>query len=198
MTGRVITFWLGLGSRYSYLAGTQLSAFEARTGARFDWQPVNSVRLIQRANEGASPFDVPSPRGQYDLAWRDQDARRWADYYGVPYRTPDLRELDLDAGAVACWSASEAEGRAAIARALHKLIFVAGQRPDKTAIAKILQAQGIEPGGEPARRRHEAAMDKEMAAGVFGVPSFEIDDKLFWGNDRLILLENYLQTGSGA
>ena len=28
--------------------------------------------------------------------------------------------------------------------------------------------------------------------GAFGVPTFFIDDRMFWGNDRLVLLEHYL------
>jgi len=28
--------------------------------------------------------------------------------------------------------------------------------------------------------------------GAFGVPTFFIDDAMFWGNDRLVLLENHL------
>jgi 2-hydroxychromene-2-carboxylate isomerase len=27
---------------------------------------------------------------------------------------------------------------------------------------------------------------------VFGVPTFVVDGELFWGNDRLVLLEHYL------
>ena len=35
-------------------------------------------------------------------------------------------------------------------------------------------------------------LDEAVAKGVFGVPTFVLGDRLFWGNDRLILLEHAL------
>ena len=32
-----------------------------------------------------------------------------------------------------------------------------------------------------------------IAKGIFGVPSFAVDDKLFWGLDALPMLRDYLQ-----
>ena len=30
--------------------------------------------------------------------------------------------------------------------------------------------------------------------GAFGVPTFFVDDRMFWGNDRLVLVRHYLRT----
>ena len=30
--------------------------------------------------------------------------------------------------------------------------------------------------------------------GVFGVPTFFVGDRMFWGNDRLVLVRHYLMT----
>jgi len=45
-----------------------------------------------------------------------------------------------------------------------------------------------------------AAVDERVTAsarraferGAFGVPTFFVGDEMFWGNDRLVLLEHYL------
>lgn len=42
-----------------------------------------------------------------------------------------------------------------------------------------------------ARLREET--EQAIAQGVFGVPTFVIDDELFWGNDQLEHIELYLQ-----
>ena len=51
-----VTFYFGPGSRYSYLASTQLPRISEETGARFIWRAVYSPELIARA--GSDPFQA--------------------------------------------------------------------------------------------------------------------------------------------
>ena len=37
--------------------------------------------------------------------------------------------------------------------------------------------------------------EQAIAQGVFGVPTFAVDDKLFWGLDSLTMLRDYLLGG---
>jgi hypothetical protein len=37
------------------------------------------------------------------------------------------------------------------------------------------------------------ATNAAIAAGLFGVPTFAVDDKLFWGFDALPMLRDYLR-----
>ena len=77
-----VDFFFGIGSRYSYLAATQLPRVEAEAGAVFRWRTVFSPDLIERA--GGDPFDRDRARGQYRPGYRAQDAVRWAPVLGVP------------------------------------------------------------------------------------------------------------------
>lgn len=45
----------------------------------------------------------------------------------------------------------------------------------------------------PGRREHQAIRDEAEATGVFGVPTFVLDDELFWGGDRFSDLAERLQ-----
>ena len=100
----LVDFYFGVGSRYSYLASTQLSTFEAETGARFNWLAVDSARLI--AARGHNPFTAPNCVGQYDWAYWQADAEAWAALYGVPFREPHGRiALDPDLLSLACTAA---------------------------------------------------------------------------------------------
>ena len=63
-----VDFYFGVGSRYSYLAATQLRSLEAETGARFNWLAVDSTRLI--ATRGDNPFAAPDGAGQYNQGLR--------------------------------------------------------------------------------------------------------------------------------
>jgi 2-hydroxychromene-2-carboxylate isomerase len=54
-----IDFYYSIGSRYSYLASTQINALKEETGCHVEWHPINSVRLIaQRKN---NPFVEGKP-----------------------------------------------------------------------------------------------------------------------------------------
>lgn len=60
----MVDFYYSIGSRYSYLASTQIAALEKETGCRVAWYPVNSLRLIDQ--RGVSPFKGEPVSGQYE------------------------------------------------------------------------------------------------------------------------------------
>ena len=82
-----VDFFYGIGSRYSYLASTQLDRLAAETGCGIRWRPLYSGDLF--AARRRDPFQGDPVSGQYDWAYRRRDAERWAAYYGVLYREPD-------------------------------------------------------------------------------------------------------------
>ena len=45
-----------------------------------------------------------------------------------------------------------------------------------------------DPAGEPVKALLKANTDEAIARGLFGVPTFAVDDKLFWGFDALPML----------
>jgi 2-hydroxychromene-2-carboxylate isomerase len=99
-----VRFYYGLGSRYSYLASTQIERLAAETGCRVRWRPLYSGDLF--AARGTDPFAGPPLSGQYDWAYRRADAEAWADYYDVPYREPDDVRCDPRRLALACTAAA--------------------------------------------------------------------------------------------
>ena len=128
MTGwRSVQFFFGIGSRYSYLAATQLPKLAAETGARFLWRPLHSRELIARA--GPDPFRAELERGQYGPAYRSRDAMRWARYYGVPYVEPVWEGVDWKALALACIAADRLGAGEAFATALFAQCFGQGSPP---------------------------------------------------------------------
>src|SRR5918911_3910963 len=84
----VVDVYLGLDSRYSYLASTQFDFVAIETGAAFHWIPVATGDLFE---PGRSPFRMPPPSPVYDWPYRHDDARTWGEYYGVPFREPMYR-----------------------------------------------------------------------------------------------------------
>lgn len=196
---RRVDFFFGLGSRYSYLAATQVPALARETGATFTWRPLYSSLLIERA--GPDPFVPEVRRGQYDPAYRAQDAQRWGRYYGVPYREPDWPAIDWQQLAFACVAAELLGAAEPMARALFALCFEQGGAQFDQAVLTELAVQAGAPaedfrlllGSAEVEARHEQNMADALAAGAFGVPSFVVGGELFWGQDRLPLLRHHLK-----
>ncbi len=198
-----IKAYLGLGSRYSYLASTQLDRIASETGADFDWIPVNSIDLIKRARPDGSPFDQSVLAGQYAPKFREQDAKRWAAHYKVAYVEPRISLIPSNALALACWCQPNPEERRALIEAIYKAVFVDGIEMSISALEAISGDFGVTAdaiadalkGGE-ASVLHENATKSALKEGAFGVPTFVCLGELFWGNDRLLLLENHIRTAS--
>jgi 2-hydroxychromene-2-carboxylate isomerase len=198
-----VDFYYGIGSRYSYLASTQLDRLAAETGCEIRWRPLYSGDLF--AARGVDPFAGTPVSGQYDWAYRKRDAERWAGYYGVPYREPDDVRFDPRRLALACIVAVQLGAVAAFSRLLFRALFVEGVSPlDDDACARLAMVAGLEQRRfrvaleQPDTAAHLAAtVEQALASGVFGVPSFVVGDEVYWGNDRLPLLRHALaRTGA--
>ena len=71
---------------------------------------------------------------------------------------------------------------------------------DDQVLAELVAQSGLpderlQQSHDPAvQARYEANTRQAIDAGVFGAPSFIIDDELFWGQDRLDFVERKLQS----
>jgi 2-hydroxychromene-2-carboxylate isomerase len=194
---KTVEFFYGIGSRYSYLASSQMEKLERDTGATVRWRPLYSGLLMER--RGMDPFKGAPASGQYEPAYRTRDVARWASLYGLPFHDPDWDALDWERLALAAVAADRLGGVVPFTRNLYDAVFGSGVAPKTDAkLARIADSSGLE--GEFLRliddaethKHHERTIDDALAAGVFGVPSFVVDGELFWGNDRLILLRHHL------
>jgi 2-hydroxychromene-2-carboxylate isomerase len=92
-TPQIVEFFFAPGSRYSYLAASQIGKLEADTGCRVAWRPVYGPDM--RALRGRDPFAREPVSGQYEWSYRRADAELWADFYGIPFREPPSRDIDF-------------------------------------------------------------------------------------------------------
>ena len=198
-----VSFYYGLGSRYSYLASTQIERLEVDTGCRVLWRPLFSGDLFRA--RGADPFAGAPVSGQYDWAYRRFDAECWADYYGVLYREPDDVRRDPRRLALACTAAARLGAVEAFSHRLFQAVFVAGAATlDDPACVRIASEIGLDPETFEAALDDpetaaalEATVAEALAAGVFGVPSFVVAGRVYFGNDRLPILRHMLLKAAG-
>jgi 2-hydroxychromene-2-carboxylate isomerase len=67
-----VEFYYTIGSRYSYLAATQMSALERDIGCRVHWIPIDSRALLSR--QARDPFTGTAPSGQYEWSYRERES----------------------------------------------------------------------------------------------------------------------------
>jgi 2-hydroxychromene-2-carboxylate isomerase len=194
-----VRFYYSIGSRYSYLASTQLKALERETGCEVVWRPLHSVDLYRL--RGISPFEGEPVSGQYDWDYRRRDAERWAAYYGIPYEEPrGVVDFDPRLLARACAAADAMGAARPFSEHLFSAIFAeALPKVDEDECLRRAEAVGL-PGEEFARELASPRPDRRLAqtaeearsAGAFGVPTLVVDGEAFWGNDRLVLERHHL------
>jgi 2-hydroxychromene-2-carboxylate isomerase len=68
--------------------------------------------------------------------------------------------------------------------------------PDRLAALRDALAPARDPDGDEVKAELRANTQAALAAGAFGVPSFELDGRLFWGLDALPMLRDALAGGA--
>jgi len=192
-----VEFFFGLGSRYSYLAFTQMARIEAMYSCTFNLQPLGSEELLKL--RGASPFQGAPLSGQYEWDYRRLDAAAWAEYYRVPFVEPKPLPQDHRLMARACHAADFQGALRAYCEAMFQAVFVTNEDIDEQTCSKIatridlderLFTEAIR--SRVVDERVTISARRAFDRGAFGVPTFFAGDRMFWGNDRLVLLEHYL------
>jgi 2-hydroxychromene-2-carboxylate isomerase len=194
----LVHFFYGLGSRYSYLASTQIARLEADTGCRVRWRPLYSADLF--AARGADPFRGEPISGQYDWSYRRFDAECWADYYGVPFREPGDVDADWRLLALAAAAADRMGAIQPFSQKVFDAVFVHGTSPlDAQACLRLAGEVGLDESSfgvvleaPETAAALAATLADAQAQGVFGVPSFVLDGQIYWGNDRLPIVRHML------
>jgi len=124
---RVVDFYYSIGSRYFYLASTQMAKLEAETGCRIRWRPVDGREI--RKLRGRDPFAGEPLSGQYEWAYRRYDAECWADYYGIPFREPPNPHFDYRLLVKAATAAKRLGAVVPYSHALFRSVWVEGVWP---------------------------------------------------------------------
>jgi 2-hydroxychromene-2-carboxylate isomerase len=186
-------YW-DFSSPFAYLGSTQAEGLAARTGATLTWRPM----LLGGVFKAIGQVDAPI------LTWSDakrryyfQDLQRWAEHWGVPFRWPSRFPM-FSLKAMRTYLALPEERRGDF-RAKTFRAYWAEDR-DISDDATLRELVGL--GADEILARTQlpeikqeliAATQRAVDAGVFGAPTWIVDgEHLFWGQDRIALVERAL------
>ena len=191
-----IDYFLSTISPFTYLAGNRLEEVAEKHGAKVVYKPFDVVATFART--GGTP---PSERHPSRKAYRLQEMERVSKHVGMPINLQPLHWPTNSApSAYAIIAAQNATGGSV--GHLAQLILAAcwtGQKDvaAEDTIRACLEKAGFDPdlantglmeGAEVFAANNEEA----VARGVFGAPTYLVDDQVFWGQDRLSYLDAYL------
>ena len=187
-------------SPYAYFTSKDLPAVAKRTPFEAVWRPVSIHILLnlQIGRDPWTPYEDPLPpiKRRYLL----QDVMRGAEQRGLPIQTPaSLNSLGaLDATLKLQGSTVEPAFRDRVFRALWEeqkdiskpavLEAIAADLGEEARQA-VRSAKFGQPENGEALRGLETCSLEAFNQGVFGVPSFVLDGEVFFGADRLDVLE---------
>lgn len=188
-------FFYDLGSPYSYLAATQLEGLEKRTGAAARLFPITLGGLRKSTGHQMPPAT--------QLKYMSEDTARWAKKYGVKMQIPRAFPASTIKALRICVAAeTEGKGRQAMQALFHTYWAEGADISDTQVLESALTAAGLEGTALVGRTEDQEVKDAlrrntelALARGVFGVPTFFVGERSFWGNDRLEFVERELKHG---
>ena len=196
MAGIETIFYFDFGSPNAYLAHVVIPQIEARTGARFKYEPVllGGLFKLSRNQSPMTAFaDVP-----LKLAYQQLEMQRFIVKHGLTKFKPNpyfpVNTLALMRGAVA----AETEGiLGPYVEAMYRFMWEEPRQLDDPQIlaqtlteAKLPMERILRLSQEPAiKDRLVANTQSAYAHGAFGSPTFLVGSELFFGKDRLCEVE---------
>jgi 2-hydroxychromene-2-carboxylate isomerase len=195
---KTIEYFYSSRSVFAYLGAARIVALAHRFGRRLVHRPIDLSRLLQGI--GGVPFDRRNAAQRRYLFGREIE--RWGEYLGVPVLVDPKHHYGdraLPSGFVIA-----AQRLGVDADRLHLAVLAALWRDDRDiasadVLADLARCAGIDPApllrdalaadvqAEFARNTEDA-----IAAGVLGSPTYVVDGDMFYGQDRLMMVERAL------
>ena len=195
-----IDCYMSLTSPWTYLGSARLAAIAGRNGAAVNIKPCKFGPIFEQT--GGLPLPKRSPQRR---AYRLMELKRWREVRSAPINLePKYFPCD-DAAAVRLVIAAKLQGKNA-----HRLSIELGRAlwereetlADPATMASAAERAGLDAAALRAGGPSDAELDglyekytqEALAAGVFGAPSYVLPSgEIFWGQDRLDLLERALK-----
>ena len=187
-----IVFWFDVISPFTYLAFEHLP--QALEGCSYEvqYRPLLFAGLLGHWGQ-KGPAEIAPKR-----AWTFRHIAWLSHALQIPIDTPathPFNPLPLLRLALACSEAGGTPNRY-IVEALMRHVWHGGA--DATDAARLhalaaALAPRRDPAGDDVKTELRACTNDAVARGVFGVPTFDVDGRLFWGIDALPMLRAALQ-----
>ena len=185
-------FYFDFGSPYSFLAHKKIREIEKENSIKIKYMPIFLGGIFKLAGNKAN-IDIPT-KGKYMI----KDCKLWAEKYNITFKFNNYFPIDT-LSLMRCVIVAQNKG---FEQNFINKIFDSIWRDglnlnDNIIVEKLLKNLEINPKTfliesidikikETLKKETDNAFEK----GIFGAPSFIVNNKIFWGQDRLEFVIN--------
>lgn len=191
-----IDYFLFTLSPFTYLAGNTLEKIADKYGHTVIYKPFALMQVFERT--GGTP---PAQRHESRKAYRMQELERIAKYLDMPINLQPAHWPTNPAPSCYAIIAAQAAGGGDLGGLCQSILRACWAEEKDISqddvVKSCLSDNGFDPeladtGLLSGAEEFAANTEEAVARNVFGAPSYLIDDQVFWGQDRLSYLDEYL------
>ena len=190
---KVIEFYFDVGSPYSYIGFHRIQHIAEQYQAEIIWKPM-LLGGVFKATGNSSPMAVPA-KARYSM----RDLKRWSDLWQIPVQMNPyfpINTLQL-MRLITAVQLFQPELFLNVLTGIFNAMF--GQPRnlnDLNELIQLMQELGLEVAqvkswleDEKVKSELKVITEEAIERGVFGAPSWFVDDELYWGVDHLHFVE---------
>lgn len=193
--GKRVEFYYDFSSPYTYIASTRIEKICEDNGAELEWKPFLLGGLFN--DTGVKPAIEIGNK----FAYIKQDTEDSARHYGAEFKFPAIFPLNSVKAMRGAFAAAEKGKLTEYNHELFRLYWTEGWDLSKDdVLKKAVAGVGLDPEWFILRIVEQDIKDRlryetstAAARGAFGAPTIFIGEKMFWGNDRLDYVDDYLK-----
>jgi len=184
---KTFEFYFDFGSPYAFLAHKGIRKIEKENSIKVKYMPVLLGALLKLTGVKAN-IDVPI-KGKYMI----KDCKLWAEKYNIEFKFNNYFPI-ITLNLMRCALVAENKG---VSQIFINKVFDAIWKDglnlnDNSILEKLLKNIDIDPKkflieaiDLKIKNELKKRTDEAYQKGVFGTPSFIVNNKIFWGQDRL-------------
>ena len=184
-----IYFYFDVVSPYSYIASKLIEDLAHRSNADLLWKPFLLGGVFRAVGTSDTPGIMPAKK-PYLL----KDLQRLSKHLKIPLQMPP----DFPARTVLAMRTLCSFQREDISQAAHTLFNAYWVNnlniADPEVVTSLIGSKAVERAGvQEIKDKLFQSTDEAVKRGAFGAPTFFVNDEMFFGHDRLPLLESHLK-----
>jgi 2-hydroxychromene-2-carboxylate isomerase len=200
---RQIDYYFSLVSPWAYIGHAPFMEIARRHGLEINYKPVFLGRVF--AETGGLPLAQRHPARQ---RYRLVELQRWRDKRGLAFNIQPKHwpfDVTLADRFVIAIQASQADPDPFLRRAYAGVWEEDRNLGDPLVISELAESAGLDSTvlmeralGSTTEAIYALNLENAVEGDVFGSPAYVLDGEVFWGQDRLDLLDDALTSGRAA
>ena len=200
---RTVDYYFTLASPWAYIGHRPFMQVARKHGLTINHKPMPVRRVF--AETGGQPLPERHPARQ---RYRLVELQRWRDKRGLSFN-PQPKHAPFDASLadrfVMAVLAAHQDPEPFLHRAFPAVWEDERDLADPVVIAEIAKTAGFDPAPlmdmackDVTEALYVLNLENAVAADVFGAPGYVLDGEVFWGQDRIELLDDALTSGRAS